>query len=242
MNLVLLIRRVRARPDGQTTEALLGQCDAAALDAALVLRGNLPETHLTVIAAGPAAREDAVLRHALEQGADRALRLDEDDLLGDVDYYASARVLGAAIKRSPFDLVLVGDRSEDEGQGAVGPAVAEALGVPHVTGALDVATVAAGAAEVTRRDHGQVRTLRLALPALVTITSFSRRERTAPSAAPPSIEVVALDALGIRPPELKHRDRCLGRASPLRVARNATTLPSAEELVARLRDDHLLER
>src|SRR5262249_17887246 len=131
---VVLVRRPRAAPDGAAAPRLFGRCDEAALRAGLALgRAAI------VVAAGPggrgrgaagrAAREDEPLRQALAWGAERALRIWDPSLEG-VDYHAVAQVLAGAARRLGFDLVLGGDRSDDEGDGAVGPAVAEALAVP----------------------------------------------------------------------------------------------------------------
>jgi len=54
------------------------------------------------------------------------------------------------------------------------------------------------------------------------------------------IQVLDLSAVGLSAAELKHRDRCLGKAHPVRVVRNATLVKDPDELVARLREDRLL--
>jgi electron transfer flavoprotein beta subunit len=240
LKLVVLMRRLRARPDGAGATRLCGTCDEAALRAALAARAANPGATVTVIAAGPAGSEDPVLRWALAAGADRAMRVDDPALLT-VDYQGLGRALGGAARSAGADLVLCGDRSEDEVQGAVGPAVAEALGIAHVTGAHDV-KVATGAATLARREAGFVRTLRVKAPALLCVTSQGG------PALPPhdkldqgrTIQVLDLAAVGLSAAELKHRDRCLGKAHPVRVVRNATLVKDPDELVARLREDRLL--
>jgi electron transfer flavoprotein beta subunit len=204
---------------------------------------------VSVISAGPSAREDEALQHCLARGANRALRVYDDSLAG-VDFYALAKVLGAVVKHAGFDLILAGDRSEDEAQGAVGPAVAESLAIPHLTAALDL-KLEDGAAVITRRDRGQLRTLKLGLPALVTVTRYDggvapgvtegdARGDSDKQEEHAQIEALDLEAIGLAAAELKHRDRCLGRPTPVRVARNATVVAEADDLLARLREDHLL--
>jgi electron transfer flavoprotein beta subunit len=228
---VVLVRRPRAAPDGAAAPRLLGRCDEAALRAALALGA-----HVAVVAAGPAEREDDALRLALAWGAARALRVWDPALEG-LDYHATAQVLAAAARRLGFDLVLGGDRSDDEGDGAVGPAVAEALAVPHVTSALDVALDGAGAL-VVRRDPPHVRTLRVPLPALVTVTS-SRASQPVPVAGGRGVETLDLDALGIRAAELRPRQQCVGRATEAPPPA-PKLLGRPDELYARLRQDRLL--
>jgi hypothetical protein len=192
-----------------------------------------------------------------------------DEALAGVDFYALAKVLAATVKRAEFDLVLAGDRSEDEAQGAVGPAVAESLAIPHLTAALDI-KIDGGAAVITRRDRGQLRTLKLGLPGLITVTRYDGGEahgvteadtrgrverqgsavgptpkfdssKTMPPTVPIGvIQTLDLAALGLAAAELKHRDRCLGRPTPVRVARNATVVAEADDLLARLREDRLI--
>jgi electron transfer flavoprotein beta subunit len=236
LRIVLLVRRLRARPDGAPAPRLLGSCDEAALAAALALRGDSHE--LTVVTAGPADREDAVLKHALERGADRARRV-HDGALDKVDYHVIARVLSAAVKLDAFDLVIAGDRSEDEGQGATGPAVAEALAIPHVSSAIDL-HIEEKRLTLVRRDGGQTRTIQVGLPALVTIASFPRAA-PALTGSVTNIEPLDLEKLGIEALELKPRASCIGQAKPIRASRNATVVAGADELIARLRDDRLLD-
>ncbi len=246
MKIVVLLRRLRSRPGGIANGKgrLCGTCDEAALRAALAARAAVPGSTVTVLAAGPAVSEDEVLRWALSAGADRAARVD-DATLATVDYQGLGRALGSAARHLGADLVLCGDRSEDEVQGAVGPAVAEALGVAHVTGTYDI-KVAAGTATMSRRDGGFVRTLRIKLPALLGVTSQAGAalpaHDVAPSAADAAKPILALDlaAVGLSAAELKHRDRCLGKAHAVRVVRNATLVKDPDELVARLREDRLL--
>jgi electron transfer flavoprotein beta subunit len=238
MKIVLLIRRLRARPDGAASPRVLGICDQAALAAALTVARALPGASVGVLAAGGPG-EDEALRHALAAGADTATRVD-DPALATVDYQGIGRALAAAIRHLGADLLVCGDRSEDEAQGAVGPAVAEALGVPHLTGARDLG-VDGGAIVLTRREAGVMRTLKLTPPALVAVAG-----QAAPAPAPAAgktgsgITVLELSALGLQGAELRHREGLLGRAHPVRVARNATLVAEPAELVSRLREDHLL--
>ena len=244
MNLVVLLRRLRGTPEGhegyRPAGGLLGRCDQAALRAALALRDEAGGATVTAVAAGPADREDEVLSHALAAGADCGVRVSDPGLAW-VDYHGVARVLAAAVRRIGHDLILAGDRSEDEAQGAVGPAVAEWLQIPHLTGAIDLRLAGTNGSPgvlVTRRDPGHVRTLRVPLPALLTVVSFPRAA-SAP-AKTTAIESIALESLGIQSAELKHRDGCMGDALPVRVTRNATVVKDADELVARLREERLV--
>jgi electron transfer flavoprotein beta subunit len=239
VKIVVLLRRLRARPDGATASRPIGACDEAALAAALALEKALAGSTVIALGAGLSVLEDEALRLAVACGADKAVRVDDPTLVT-VDYHGMGRALGAAAKHLGAELVVCGDRSEDEVQGAVGPAVAEAMGIAHVTGARDLRAEAGGIV-LTRRETGLVRTLRIAPPAVLTVASQrgAALAPAAPSGPPPAVTVLDLGTLGLQAAELKHRDRLVGRAHPVRLSRNAT-LVDAGELVARLRDDHLL--
>ncbi len=234
MKVVVLMRRRRDRPDAPAGEALLGRCDDAALQTALALRGG--DGRVTAVAAGASEREDVVLADALRAGADHALRV-HDPGLAFIDYFEIARVLAAAAKKVGFDVILCGERSEDEAQGAVGPAVAEVLGIPHLTGALVV--VGDGkTALVTRRDRGTVRTLRVPLPAVITVARFAG-ERAPAIGRDGALEATDLQGVGLQAAELRHRDRCVGRAQALRTGQ--ATMVGAAELVETLKAERLVE-
>lgn len=237
LRVVALVHRLTASPDGEggRTATVLGQCDEAALRAALALRAA--GHRVTAVSAGASDRDDDALRLALASGADHAVRVRDASLDG-IDYHGVARVLAAAIRHVGFDLVVAGDRSADEGQGAVGPAVAELLGVPHVTGAVDL-HLEDGRASVTRREHAGLRSIGVSLPLVVTMVR-SPAPPLAPGDAAPAIEALDFGALGIVALELRHRVACAGRASPIRAAGGATLLKRAAELVARLREERLL--
>src|SRR5580765_2041920 len=96
----------------QDTSWELNEPDAYALEEALRLR----EQHggeVVVCTAGP-ARASQVLREALARGADRAVHV-EDERLASADTFVIAGVLAAAVREEPFDLLLTGLQSDDQG-------------------------------------------------------------------------------------------------------------------------------
>jgi electron transfer flavoprotein beta subunit len=258
-SLVVLVRRLRGGPDGAEAPRLLGACDQAALALALALRAARPGASLTALAFGPADREEVVLAHALAGGADRAVRV-WDPAAGGLDYHGVAQILAAAARRIGFGLILGGDHSDDERAGAVGPAVAEHLGLPHLSAAVGVALdeTAGEVALVTRRDGEKRRTFRVELPAVVTVVPGGPADVTVvpggpadvtgvpggPAAQlgehPAPIETLDLDALGIHATELRPRQHCLG-ALVVTPASTPTLLGRADELLARLYHDRLLD-
>jgi electron transfer flavoprotein beta subunit len=139
--------------------------DEIAVEAALGLKQDQGASVLAV-SAGTGTGVEA-LRRALAMGAEAALLVDDPALEG-ADPLTVARALAAAVQRDGFDLVLAGKQATDDEAGLVGPMVAEILGAPCVTGvvALDVTD---GALRVSREIEGGRETLRMALPAVVTV-------------------------------------------------------------------------
>ena len=93
---------------------------------------------VTVLTLGPPAAED-VLREAIAWGRDRGADirgvLVTDPAFVGSDTIATARALGAAIRReAPFDLILAGKNSLDADTGQVPPQLAELLDLPFAAG------------------------------------------------------------------------------------------------------------
>ena len=67
--------------------------------------------------------DEEVLRRCLAMGADRAIRVDPEDL--SMDSFVIAKILSAVIKGMPHDFVLTGVQADDTNEGAVGVMLAE---------------------------------------------------------------------------------------------------------------------
>lgn len=110
---------------------MMSPFDENALEAALRLK-DATETKITVLSMGKNLSK-AVLRKALAAGAHDLILL-EDDAFENLDSYATAAILGAAIKKiEAYDIILTGIQAADWNAGIVGSGVAEILGIPSVT-------------------------------------------------------------------------------------------------------------
>jgi electron transfer flavoprotein alpha/beta subunit len=147
VRLVVLVQRLHQALD-QPAPALLGRCERAALEAAVALASRLGGT-LTALSMGADEHQRPVLAAALAAGCHAAVRVHAPSC-DDLDYLGVATILGAAARALGCDALLCGDTSENERTGAVGPAVAEILGVPHLTGVLAIAAGPAGAPAAPR--------------------------------------------------------------------------------------------
>lgn len=131
-------------------------------------RGDVSEIVLFTL--GPdKAREG--LRTALAMGADRAVHINDAKFESHDELFA-ASVIAAAIQAEPeaFDLVLCGKYTIDLDAGAVGPALGEYLGWPHV-GAVTGLEFSEDGSEFTarRRIEGAEEVVECQGPAVLTI-------------------------------------------------------------------------
>ncbi len=104
--------------------------DELAVEEALRLR----EAHggtVTILTMGREKAAEAV-RTALAMGADRGVLI-SDPALESCDPLSTAKVLAAAAREVPFDLIIAGQRAVDDDAYMVGSAVAEALNIPGIT-------------------------------------------------------------------------------------------------------------
>ena len=106
--------------------------DEYAIEAGLQLKEKYGG-EVTLVTMGP-DRADEALRTGLAMGADKGVHISDPALEGS-DTLVTAKVLAAAIKGLPYDIVLCGKVATDDNTGQVGPALAELLGIPHISGA-----------------------------------------------------------------------------------------------------------
>ena len=107
----------------------INPADAYALELALRIKDNAPETMVTVVTMAPSYAENA-LRDAIAAGADRAVLICDSALAGS-DTLVTANILAAAINRlGGFDLVLCGRKAIDSETGHIAPQLSERLGLP----------------------------------------------------------------------------------------------------------------
>ena len=107
-----------------------------------------------------------MLRSALATGADRALRVEATD--EELDGRLVALALKPIVEAEKPDVVLMGKQAVDGDNNQVGQRLAELLDWPQATFAATIREEA-GALLVGREVDGGVATLRVKLPALVTV-------------------------------------------------------------------------
>lgn len=184
MNIVVLVKfipdpnaPVQLEPDYRIkrvgVEGTLDPGDEHPVEAALQI-ADQAGGEVTILTMGPQPAM-AAARRALSMGAHRAVIVTDDALQG-ADALATARVLAAAIGRSPFDLVLTGVESTDGYTGTLPMAVASLLDIPSVTFARKV-EVRDGTVVTERQTETGYDVVECPLPALVSVTAGANDPR-----------------------------------------------------------------
>jgi electron transfer flavoprotein beta subunit len=154
----------------------INEPDAYALEEALQLKEK-NGGEVVVVCAGP-ERVTSTLREALAKGADRAIRIEADDL-GERDTLGLAQLLADAVKDEAPDLILTGLQSDDLGLGQTGVVMAELLGIPHATLIMHVEKTDTGLKVKRELEDGWFQHVEMPLPALLTIQSGGNKLRYA---------------------------------------------------------------
>jgi hypothetical protein len=232
MKIVLLLRAAHRDPtSGSEVLPWLGPCDGAALATALALKG--PEDTLVAVTAGPPS-DEICLELALRAGVPRAIRI-WDRCLEDADLRTLCGLMAGGIYRLGYDLVLAGHRSADWGSGALGPALAHFLGVPHVTGVIR-AELQERHLRVEHLRDDDVVSLAMQIPALLAIAEGPACARAEVTEHPP-VEELNLEDTTLRIPRLP--DAGPGPLQPVG-EHHPTFLQSATSLLLELKNSGLV--
>jgi electron transfer flavoprotein beta subunit len=143
--------------------------DAESLARALGLKQKDSPVEITIISIGP-ERVEHYLRDGLALGADRAVRIWEEDP-AELSPYQKARLLSQAVSQFGADLVLTGARSLDTGNGQVGPLIATWLNLPCVAEVVGLEPTGETKSITLTRDigRGAREKIQCPLPAVITV-------------------------------------------------------------------------
>jgi electron transfer flavoprotein beta subunit len=228
------VRVAGGAPDFTGVTFELDGMDEYGVEQALRLREAGTDAEVVVAAYGPAASEH-VVRTALAMGADRAVLLEGE---GMDDPLAVAPPLADVVRELGARLVLVGGKQADWDSAALGPALAEALGWPHVDWTTELALDGERFEALHDTDDGS-ETVRGALPLVVT-TQQGLNEPRYPTL--PSIMKARRKPLEVRPAGLAASPLAVRSYAPLERQRRGAILAgdprtAAAELVRRLADE-----
>jgi electron transfer flavoprotein beta subunit len=177
LNIVVCVKQVPDTAVERTLKEGAGTLDRASLDGLIneldeyaIEEGlKIAEAHggeVTILSVGPGKAAESV-RKALSMGADRAVHVVDEAIAGS-DSLATSLVLAEALRRTGFDLVILGSESTDARTGVIPAMLAERLGAPQLTLASKVDI---DGTDVTIRrvsDEG-VDTVTASMPAVISV-------------------------------------------------------------------------
>ena len=156
--------------DYSKAKPIVSAYDLNAIEVAVQLAAVSEDSTVTVVTVGPKSIDDSKLKkNILARGADELI-MAADDACATLDAHATAEQLSALIgKAGAFDLVLCGDGSADDYAQQTDVQLAVKLGLPVVSAAAKI-TPEAAAVVVERVLEDVVETVRVPLPAVVSVT------------------------------------------------------------------------
>ncbi len=148
--------------------AIFNPEDLNALEQALQLKEEHPGSTVTLLTMGP-PRAAEIIREGMFRGADGGIVLTDRAFAG-ADTLATSYALSCAIRKiGDYDLIIGGRQAIDGDTAQVGPQIAEKLGIPQVTYAEKIVSVADGKATIKRRLERGVETVVCPLPLVITV-------------------------------------------------------------------------
>ena len=215
MNIVVCVKQVPdtwaertlrtddSRLDRASVDGVINELDEYAIEEGL----RLAEAHggeVTILSMGPEKASESI-RKALSMGADKAVHLVDDALEGS-DALATSLALATVLRRTGFDLVILGSESTDARTGVLAAMLAERLGCAQLSLASKV-EVDGNAITIHRQaDYGYDK-VEATLPAVVSVVEKINEPRY-PSfkgimaAKKKPVEVLSVADAGIDPAQV----------------------------------------
>jgi electron transfer flavoprotein beta subunit len=194
--------------------------DEFAVEEALRIKEKVGGT-VTIVCMGPQRSTEAI-RTALAMGADKGVHLNDAAFEGS-DSYCTAKALATAIKPLSYGIILAGKQAVDEDNAQVFAALAEMLGISHVSIVTKLDIAADGKSAVAQREveGGAKEMIQVSLPAVIACQKGLNEPRYASlpgimKAKKKPLDVVDLaksglsaDAVGAKGAKLKNRKYAL---------------------------------
>ncbi len=146
-------------------EFIINPYDEYAIEEAIQVRDE-HGGEVTVITIGDEEAEKQ-LRTALAMGADKAVLINTEDDLDEMDEFTAAKIIAEYLKDKNADLILAGNVAIDGGSGQVGPRDAELLAINYVTTITNL-EIDGTSVKIIRDVEGDSETIETSLPLLVT--------------------------------------------------------------------------
>ncbi|MCR8726524.1 electron transfer flavoprotein subunit beta/FixA family protein [Frigidibacter sp. ROC022] len=165
--------KVRVKSDGSGVDLAnvkmsMNPFDEIAVEEAIRLREKGVATEVVAVSIGVKQAQET-LRTALAMGADRAILIEAtDEVTTDIEPLAVAKLLAAVAREEEPGMILTGKQAIDNDMNATGQMLAALLGWGQATFASAI-EVADGSASVTREVDGGLQTIKVTLPAVVSV-------------------------------------------------------------------------
>jgi electron transfer flavoprotein beta subunit len=164
--------RVEIDPETKTlvregVAGVLNPLDAFAVEEALRIRQRLGGSVIALTLGPPQA--ERMLREVMALGVDEGVLVTGREFAGS-DTWATSYALACAVRSlGAYDLILCGKQAVDGDTAHVGPQLAARLGLPQATFVRRIRELAPGRAVVERLTDAGSETLRLPLPAVLSV-------------------------------------------------------------------------
>ncbi|WP_297091643.1 electron transfer flavoprotein subunit beta/FixA family protein [uncultured Draconibacterium sp.] len=160
------------KADGTVNRAVLPAIfnpeDLNALEQALRIKDQYPESTIKILTMGPGRAAD-IIREGLYRGADGGVLLTDRAFAGS-DTLATSYAIGQALKTmGKIDIIVAGRQAIDGDTAQVGPQVAEKLGLLQVTYVEEIVDLKGKNITVKRRLENGVETVKAPLPLVITV-------------------------------------------------------------------------
>ena len=148
MNVVVLLKQVpdteaviqiaedKTSINTQDVKWVINPYDELAVEEALRIKESQGSGTVVILTVGPDRAVESI-RTALAMGADEGVLVDDPAAEG-ANALGTAKVLAAALREIPHDLIIAGMRAVDDDDYQVPAAVAEFLDIPHVSMVIKV--------------------------------------------------------------------------------------------------------
>lgn len=149
--------------------AIFNPEDLNALEQALRVKDQYPESTITLLTMGPGRAAD-IIREGMFRGANGGILLSDRAFAGSDTLATSYAISRAIAQIGEYDLIVCGRQAIDGDTAQVGPQVAEKLNLPQVTYVESIESVESNAIVVKRRLDNGVELVRTPMPSLITVT------------------------------------------------------------------------
>jgi len=159
--------RVKADETGVETANVkmsMNPFDEIAVEEAVRMKEAGTATEVVAVSLGTSQSQETI-RTALAMGADRGILVESD---AELQPLAVAKLLAAIVAKEDPGLVILGKQAIDDDSNQTAQMLAALLGWPQATFASKVA-LADGSADVTREIDGGLETIKVNLPAVVSV-------------------------------------------------------------------------